>query len=154
MIEMVVVFAPPEPPTGVGAVVKISVETPGPGLAPRFVPLKMTVAPTPAVAVKVKLANVIAVEPPAPGMTLTVLKPLFIVRAPAVSDEAKMGFPIRLKLPAVNARARVSPIRSPMTVALLSSVNVPPVRIEIVVPVAVPEPLNIRVPALIVVVPL
>lgn len=68
-ILIVVVPAPPPAPVNAGAAVNIRVETFAAAVDSKFVPRNNPVAP----AVREKDANVIVVEPPDPGVTVTVL---------------------------------------------------------------------------------
>jgi hypothetical protein len=95
MILMVVELADPLAPVSVGAEVNITVETLAPGLEPKLVPLNKTLAP----AVLDKLAKVIMLAPPEPGLTVTMFKPLLKLRAPACSDVFALEEPIKLKYP-------------------------------------------------------
>jgi hypothetical protein len=120
IILAVAELAAPAAPVRVGAVENISVETLAAGVAPKFVPRKRTEAP----AVRDKEVKVIVVDPPDPGVIVTVLCPEASVRAPVDSAVLALELPIRLKDPPFIVNAAVSLRRFRAEAVELSTVRV------------------------------
>ena len=95
MILMVFEPAAPPPPTRAGAAVNVIVATPAPGVFPRFVPLKRTVAPDDLENAELPPLVNARVAPAAPGVTVTIQDPAPIVSKPTVSDVAA-ALPVKL----------------------------------------------------------
>src|ERR1051325_11310457 len=151
---MVVEPAAPVPPVRFKfvAVVNLILVFPAPGFAPKLVPRNKTVAPAVRAAAEAKVR---IGEPPVPETTVTVDAPEVGVRAPTASAalvEATFE-PLNTNSPPVSVRALESLTRSVLLAVVLSRVRVPPDAIVKEVLVAVPVPLNVKPPALMVVAP-
>ena len=141
-------FAAPLAPVNVGAAVNMIVETLAAGVVPRFVPRNNTVAP----AVRDNEAKVKVVDPPDPGVTVTILCPVESVKAPVDSEALVVLLPVKLKLPPFMVRAEEDK-RFNMLVVLLSTVKVAPELMVTAEEGMAPDPLKITMPALRIVAP-